>query len=225
MKRALIVIGKAPLAGQVKTRLIPPLTPRRAARLYTCFLLDCIALADGVPGVDVYLLYAPRPGAGRKLRKILPPHVRLLPQRGQGIGEGSAYGFQYLLSAGYDQVVLIGSDNPTLPVTYLRQAFRELKHCDLVFGPTEDGGYYLIGMAQPHVGVFERITWSTTQVENQVRERAAALNLRVQDIPRWYDVDSVNELKRLAQEVKSTSRRAKRTRALLLEWNKSTEFG
>lgn len=217
-RNALIVIGKAPVAGQVKTRLIPPLTPRRAAQLYTCFLLDSIALADAVPNADVYLLYVPRPRAAAKLRQVLPAHVRLLPQQGKGIGVGSAYGFRHLLAAGYNRVVLIGSDNPTLPAAYVRQAFQALDHADLVFGPTEDGGYYLIGMSQPHVGVFERITWSTDLVEREVRARAAALHLRVQDIPRWYDVDSIHELKRVVQDVQNNSAIASHTRALLQRW-------
>lgn len=216
MKRALIVIGKAPAPGQVKTRLVPPLTPRSAAKLYTCFLLDCIGLADAVAGVDVYLLYVPRPGAARKLRAILPAAVQLLPQSGVGIGEGSAYGFRTLLAAGYDRVVLIGSDNPTLPPGYLPAAYRALDNADVVFGPTEDGGYYLIGMSEPHLGVFERIPWSTEQVEPSVRARAAELNLVVHDVPRWYDVDSVNELRRVAREAQPD--RAPHTYRLLQTW-------
>jgi rSAM/selenodomain-associated transferase 1 len=220
-----VVVGKAPRAGQVKTRLTPPLSPRRAARLYRAFLLDSVALARAVPDCDVFVLYAPRPGAEERLRGVLPPDCHLLPQEGVGLGAALAFAFRHLLSGGCERVVLIGSDNPTLPPALVRAAFEALDAADLVLGPTDDGGYYLIGMDRPHLGVFERITWSTEHVADETRERARTLGLRLREVPTWYDVDTAAELERLAAEVLANPRHpAAHTRRQLAAWARRGVF-
>ncbi len=220
-RNALLIVGKAPRAGQVKTRLTPPLTPRRAAQLYKSFLLDAVALARAIPDTDVVILFVPFAGSEARLRQVLPRGVRLLPQEGKGIGEGSAYGFRTLLGEGYEKVVLIGSDNPTLPPAYVREAFVALDCADLILGPVDDGGYYSIGMSKPHLGVFERIAWSTELVSQQVQARAAELRLRVHLIPTWYDVDTVAELERVAAEVlRDPNHPAINTRQQIVRWVK-----
>jgi len=219
--RALVVVGKAPRAGEVKTRLRPPLDPRAAARLYRAFLLDSVALARAAPGCAVVLLYAPRPGARAHLRRVLPPACRLLAQEGEGIGAALPFAFRALLGRGATRVVLIGSDNPTLPAAIVRQAFVALDEADVVLGPSDDGGYYLIGMDRPHLGLFERITWSTAQVAEETRARAAALGLTLCELPTWYDVDTAAELERLAVEVLAApDHPARHTRRLLAAWSR-----
>jgi rSAM/selenodomain-associated transferase 1 len=225
VRRALVVVGKAPRAGQVKTRLTPPLSPRRAARLYRAFLLDSVSLARAVPGCDVFVLYAPRPGAARALREVLPGDCRLLPQEGQGLGAALAFAFRHLLADGYCRVVLIGSDNPTLPPEQVRAAFSALGGADVVLGPTDDGGYYLIGMDRPHLGLFERITWSTERVADETRARADELGLRLREIATWYDVDTAAELERLAAEMLADpDHPAVHTRRQLAAWARRGVF-
>jgi rSAM/selenodomain-associated transferase 1 len=127
--------------------------------------------------------------------------VRLQPQLGTGLGAALAGAFGAHFGHGFERVVLIGSDNPTLPGTIVEDACRALDDHDLVIGPSTDGGYYLIGMSAPHPGVFEGITWSTDLVYAQTLERAKQLGLRVAPTPVWYDVDTLAELRRLRREL------------------------
>jgi uncharacterized protein len=199
-RRALVVVGKAPITGHVKTRLCPPLTAERAAGLHRAFLRDTVALAQAVDSAEVAVLYPPCDGAERTLAEALGPTARLLPQRGDGLGDALSGVVAALLSVGdarYDQVALLSSDNPDLPPAYVAAAFAALDGHDVALGPAKDGGYYLIALSRPHLGLFERITWSTTVVFDQTRERAAELGLRLRVLPLWRDVDDIAGLRRL----------------------------
>ena len=219
---ALVIVGKAPEPGRTKTRLSPPLTLEQGARLYAGFLLDTVALGVGLGWGGVTLIYPPRPGAAEELSRLLPPElgarVRLQPQPGEGLGAALAGAFSSHLAEGFARVVLIGSDNPSLPPALVEEARAGLADHDLVIGPSEDGGYYLIGMARPHLGVFERITWSTHLVYGETLARARELGLSVLSLPAWYDVDTVAELRRLRDDLaRMPADVAPRTRALLAE--------
>ncbi len=199
--RALVVVGKAPEAGRTKTRLSPPLSPVQAADLSGAFLRDTIALAAAAAWDRVSLVYPPTRDAGHVLRALLPPDVYLAAQQGDGLGAALADAFRSHLEAGFGRVVLIGSDNPTLPPSLLADADRALDMHDLVLGPSADGGYYLIGMDRPHLGIFDDIAWSTSVVCQQTLERALALGLRVATIGTWYDVDTAADLAKLRAEL------------------------
>jgi rSAM/selenodomain-associated transferase 1 len=214
--RALVVVGKAPEAGRTKTRLSPPLSPAQAADLSGAFLHDTIALATTAAWDRVSVVYPPTLDAERVLRALLPPEVHLAAQRGEGLGAALADAFRSHLEAGFSRVVLIGSDNPTLPPSLLADADRVLDAHDLVLGPSADGGYYLIGMDRPHLGVFEGITWSTSVVCQQTLARARKLGLRSATIQTWYDVDTAADLTRLQDELDGLpSSVAPATRAVL----------
>ena len=203
MRRALIVVGKAPTAGNTKTRLVPPLSPQAAAELYRGFLLDTFELADRLDWECISLVH-PRGDASR-LAELLADcraPVQLLEQRGQGLGDALASAFEHHLAGGYDAAVLIGSDNPTLPREPIQLACQNLRDdADLTVGPTPDGGYYLIGMRRPHLEVFEGIQWSTPHVYAQTLERARASGLRIHQVAEWYDVDAPDDLDRLCAEL------------------------
>ena len=141
MSRALIVVGKAPQPGVTKTRLTPPLTPEQAAALYRGFLQDTVALALGLRWERVTVIYPPLPGAQEALAALLPREVMLQPQPGEGLGAALAGAFRGHLDEGFGRVVLIGSDNPSLPRAYVEEAERGLETHDLTIGPTTDGGY------------------------------------------------------------------------------------
>jgi rSAM/selenodomain-associated transferase 1 len=200
MRRALIVVGKAPVPGRTKTRLVPPLSNEDAARLSSAFLLDTLRTALSL-GWERTTLVHPR-GQAEALRGLVDPRVALLEQPRDGLGEALAYAFEHHFEAGYERVTLIGSDNPTLPVEPILAANTALEaEADLTLGPTADGGYYLIGMRQPHLGVFERIDWSTSRVYAQTLARADDLGLRVRRVAQWYDVDEPADLARLEREL------------------------
>ena len=189
--RALVVVGKAPIAGHVKTRLCPPLTAERAAGLHRAFLRDTVALAQAVDLAEVAVLYPPCDGAERVLVDTLGPAARLLAQRGEGLGAALSGATAALLGDGYDQIALLSSDNPDLPPAYVADAFAALDSHDVALGPAEDAGYDLIALSRPHLGLFERITWSTAVVFDQTRQRAAELGLRLRALPLWRDVDDI----------------------------------
>lgn len=216
MKRALIVVGKAPEAGVTKTRLSPPLTLDQAADLYRAFLWDTVATAQSLGWERVTLIYPPRPRAEQELAVLFPAGVYLQPQPGIGLGAALAGAFASHCAEGFERVVLIGSDNPTLPRCIIAAADEALAEFDLTIGPSTDGGYYLIGMSRPHLGVFKRIAWSTDVVYAETLERASELGLTVHTTPEWYDVDTIAELRRLRADLATTPPEvAPATRALL----------
>jgi uncharacterized protein len=202
MRRALIVVGKAPEAGLTKTRLVPPLSADAAAELYRAFLLDAVDLGTRL-GCDRLSVVHPR-GAAPALSTILPKSVHLVEQPAEGLRAALAFAFATHCAQGFERVVLIGSDNPTLPAERVEQAFTALESHDLSIGPSADGGYYLIGMSQAHLGVFDGIDWSTSRVYTQTLDRARRLGLRVHALAEWYDIDTPADLQRLQLELCST---------------------
>ena len=218
MSSALAIFAKAPVAGQVKTRLCPPLSGEDATRLYECFLLDTVARACSLADVHVFVAITP---ADTELvfRALLPFPVRYIPQRGATLGEREANVFAELLHQGFSRVVIIGSDIPTMPVAHLRDAFTLLASpdTDVVLGPSEDGGYYLIGARALHPELFENITWSTSVVLEQTQHQACCAGLRMAQVPSWYDVDEHDDLRKLIAELTPPENvtRAPQTRAVL----------
>jgi len=197
-------MAKVPVAGAVKTRLTPPLTPEEAAELSMCFLRDMTTNVAGLSGNGTkgVVLYTPA-DAEEMLHDLLPNNFELVPQRGETLGERLINAADELLSDGFESVCLINSDSPTLPGEILRTAASLLAQEGdrVVFGPSQDGGYYLIGLKRPHRYLFERIAWSTADVLAHTVERAAEIDLPVDLLPTWYDVDDAATLRLLCQEL------------------------
>jgi uncharacterized protein len=215
---AIAVMAKAPRPGQVKTRLVPPLTPDMASALNAGFLRDVtenIRLAAKDAAIDAYVAYAP---AGfeplfdgmlaRGTRLILADGARVAEPRVRGFGRCLLEAAQSLFGSGYGGVCLLNSDSPTLPTSLLVRAARALAEDGdrVVLGPAEDGGYYLVGMKAPHTHLFEDIDWSTSRVAEQTRQRARALGLAIDELDTWYDVDDAAALHRLCRELAPDAR-------------------
>ncbi len=184
---ALAIMTKAPRPGLVKTRLTPPLTPEEAAALNVCFLRDTaasISMAVAEGGGMGMAAYTPV-GAEGAWGEILPGHFAMVAQRGEGFGERLTFAVEDLLRVGFHSVCLIDSDSPMVPQRAYRQAIEQLaKSGDrVVLGPSDDGGYYLIGLKRRHRRLFEEIDWSTESVLAQTEERAAEIGLVVQPLP------------------------------------------
>jgi uncharacterized protein len=194
--RALAVVAKAPLRGQVKTRLGPLLSLAQAADLYECLLRDIVSKMNGYDGSQFWLAFAP--GGEDYFRRTFP-NERLLAQRGQDLGERLHHIFMDLFRVGYDAVIVADSDSPTVPLSVIERAYEELgeKGCDLVLGPCDDGGYYLVGLKHPTQGIFRDIPWSTARVLECTLDRARELELRAALLPRAYDIDVPEDLQRL----------------------------
>ena len=202
---ALGLMAKAPLAGEVKTRLVPPLTAREAAALNVCFLRDMAANIERVSesaAASGLVVYTPA-GSESAFDGVLPRGFELLAQRGASLGERLCNATDDLLRQGYGAVCLINSDSPTLPRSILIRAVESLRADGdrVVLGAAEDGGYYLIGLKHAHRNLFDRIAWSTSEVFTCTRERAAEIDLPVELLPPWYDVDDAETLDRLCQEL------------------------
>jgi rSAM/selenodomain-associated transferase 1 len=216
---------KAPQAGRVKTRLVPPLTPEEAAELNKCFLRDtatAISIAcsrrpvgdaglkpdanashsEAATAARGIAVYTPV-GAESAYEDMLPADFSLLPQRGDKFGERLYFAVEDLFNCGFETVCLIDSDSPTVPAENLAEAVELLStHEDrVVLGPSDDGGYYLIGVKKPHRRLFEQIDWSTERVLNQTIQRAMELELEVKLLPSGYDVDDGASLRRLCNEL------------------------
>jgi rSAM/selenodomain-associated transferase 1 len=215
MHRSLLVVAKRPAAGQTKTRLCPPLTGEAAAALYACFLRDTLDLMRQAPDVGRGIVYLPE--AALDYFSALAPDMQLSLQRGAGLGERLDHLLTAALEAGACQAVVMDSDSPTLPVEYLVQAFDALSGPnDVVLGPCEDGGYYLIGLKRPQPRLLRDVQMSTPYVVRDTLALAEQLGLRVTLLPTWYDVDTAAELDRLRAELRDAPPHvARHTRAFL----------
>ena len=201
-RSAVAIMAKAPQSGQVKTRLCPPLSYREAAELYRCFLLDKIAQVSTLQRAAPVVSYSP--ADSRPLfEDLTPPHFMLIPQHGDDLGARLLFTFDRLFRQGFTQVIVIDSDTPTLPTAYLEQALMLIAERvnDVVLGPTEDGGYYLIGLRQSHRELFEQMPWSTSQVFPETRRRSEQYGLTVACTEYWYDVDTPEDLSRLRESL------------------------
>jgi glycosyltransferase A (GT-A) superfamily protein (DUF2064 family) len=125
------------------------------------------------------------------------------------------------LLGGSQRAVIMDSDSPTLPATYLRRAFDNLADADVVLGPTRDGGYYLIGVKQPQPGLLREVQMSTPRVLADTLALAEANGLSVSLLPTWYDVDTIGDLHQLDGEMAglSVNGRAVATRRWLSQTN------
>jgi uncharacterized protein len=222
---ALAVMTKAPQAGRVKTRLVPPLTPKEAAELNKCFLRDTsagisVCCSSGLRSLNAgrspehrgayraplhclgIAVYTPV-GAESAYIDILPVDFRLLPQRGDRFGERLYFAVEDLFKCGFASVCLINSDSPTVPAENFAEAVELLSTGEdrVVLGPSDDGGYYLIGLKKPHGYLFEQIDWSTERVLKQTIQRATEIGLEIKLLPTGYDVDDGASLRRLCDEL------------------------
>jgi rSAM/selenodomain-associated transferase 1 len=214
---ALIIFAKAPVPGQVKTRLCPPLTPDEAATLHGSFVLDTLertkaAIALERLSVDRYI--ACSPSASLVFFKILEERhgIRLLDQTGDDLGQRMHRATADLFDRGYRRVFIVGTDVPTLPLSVYQQALSLIESHDLVLGPATDGGYYLIGLKRPLPELFADVPWSTANVLAATRRNASALGLTIGLVKEWRDIDAPEDLKALIQDCTQDMKRPKQER-------------
>jgi uncharacterized protein len=206
---AIGIIGKAPHPGRSKTRLATSIGAVAASELSACFLRDVAAAIQAVPealGRRGYGVYAPE-GAEHIMRELLPASFRLLLQAGDDLGQVLLGAARALLLTGHDCVLLVNGDSPTLPPRLLVQAIETLREAGdrMVLGPSSDGGYYLIGLKQPHQQLFTAIAWGTEAVARTTCSRAAEIGLATTLLPEWYDVDNLATLRWLQDELAGQS--------------------
>jgi hypothetical protein len=198
------VMAKESVPGRTKTRLVPPLTYDDAARLNTAFLQDAadnMLLAANYAGIRGYAACAPR-GADAFFREILPSAIGLIDAQYPNFGDCLFHTITHILAGGHQSAVVLNADSPNLPTALLIEAAEVLARPGerAVLGPSDDGGYYLLGLKTPRRRLFEDIAWSTDQVAAQTMERVREIGLDIHLLPTWYDVDDIDDLRRLHRE-------------------------
>jgi rSAM/selenodomain-associated transferase 1 len=215
LRGAVVVMAKAPREGSVKTRLTGAYAARDVVRLSECMLRDTVTLVQTLPLVHVAVMCPSADVAD--IQRCVPAKVQVVGQRGTGLAPALASVFERFLPE-FRQVVAVDSDSPHLPPTRLRSAFQFLETSDVVVGPTEDGGYYLVGAAAMHPHLFELAPLGTDGARDALLENARRLGLSVEFTEPCYDVDLPADLRRLAAELRIEPSRAPRTAALLASW-------
>lgn len=203
-RSALGVMVRVPKPGIVKTRLVPPLTHEEAANLYCAFLRDTFDCLSSLAEKDIHIFYTPvnKKEELVELIELVPDGAVLTPQKGRDLGDRLKNAFETLFEKSYQRVCIIGSDSPDMPPKLIDEAFARLEQTPgpegrstgVVLGPTEDGGYYLIGMDSPFDVLFTGIPWSTERVLTETIKRAEEAGIRVSLIDKWHDIDTPADL-------------------------------
>lgn len=197
MEELLVVMAKAPIPGQVKTRLTPALSINDAAELSVCFLKDRLTEMAKLDSCNHALAFTPR-NAKHLFRGLVGNELSLFPQKGMDLGERMSNIFVEKRLEGYEAVVVIGTDSPDLPRSIVSEAFTRLQSesIDVVFGPAADGGYYLVGTKQHHPKLFKDIPWGTGTVLGATLKAARASGIRTECLQTWNDIDTIEDIRR-----------------------------
>jgi len=220
--RVLVIMAKAPRLGTVKTRLTPNLSPEAVTDFYCCLLDDTLALARSLQDVEVAIM-CPNSDV-KELARLAGNKANVVAQKGEGLAAGLTSVFAHFAAdhqteAHQRRVIAFNSDSPHLPRPVLEDAFETLAAHDVVVGPTHDGGYYLVGAKASHATLFAGDGMGTSSALVRLLSRARALELSVGFSDTFYDIDTADDLSRLAEELRLTPARAPRTAAWLKEWD------
>lgn len=219
-RRALLVMARQPVAGSTKTRLIPRLGPQGAADLYECFLLDALDMARTIDDVVAMVAISP-PGASEYFAEIAPDLAQVA-QIGTSLDQRLDHVLTRCLDDGFAPVVAVNSDSPTLPAAHVSDAFDRLcdPSVDVVIGPADDGGYYLIGWKRGHPRLVRGVVMSTPDVLSDTMDRAEQSGLRISLLLPWYDVDDPADLDRLEADLVTERSTGRHSRRLLTEMSR-----
>src|SRR5580704_932391 len=214
--RTLVVMAKAPRPGMVKTRLAQRLPVEAVTELYCCLLDDTIALARSLDTAEVVMM-CPAPDVD-ELNRFARGVADVVAQKGEGLAAGLTSVFAQFAALGRQHVIAFNSDSPHLPASVLASAFEALNDHDVVVGPTNDGGYYLVGAKAAHPTLFDGDGMGTKSALEALLARARGLQLSVGFTDLFYDIDVEGDLTRLAAELRLDPARAPRTAAWLKYW-------
>lgn len=197
------LFAKSPTPGRVKTRLTPPLSEAEAARVARACLEATIETLVPAARTARWTLFLDGPEEPWITALARANGMRVAPQSGEDLGARLKAAFRALRDEGAGRVIALGTDSPTLPPARILEAVSALAASDVVLGPTEDGGYYLVGSRGPGAeeAIFRDIPWSTERVLAMTLARAAESGLSVSLLPAWYDVDDLEDLLRLEEDV------------------------
>jgi rSAM/selenodomain-associated transferase 1 len=215
----ILLFVKYPQKGQVKQRLAADLSEEIVQEVYRCFVHDTI---KKITPIDAQLIVCFQPATAQKqFQKWLGSTMKFLPQQGTDLGERMKNSFSSAFTQGYRRVLLMGSDSPDLPESFLHNAFSELQTHEVVLGPSVDGGYYLIGFRDTTFTprIFEGIPWSTPTVFQETMKKIKEAHKSVSTLPVWSDVDTLTDLQNLITRSKHTAFKSSDTITFLQQQN------
>ncbi len=214
---ALVVMARYPQCGTTKTRLAKAIGDNEAVALYKAFLTDLAEKFAGQP-YDMHWAYTPSEVDYLSFVSSLAPlhseGMRAFQQQGRDLGTRLHHVFQWTRDHGYQRTIVISSDSPHISPHIIMQAKAALAMADVVLGPADDGGYYLIAMRKPH-DVFTGIPMSTSIVARMTVEVARSQGLKVHILEHLFDIDELPDLLRLAQLLETNSSLAPATATYL----------
>jgi rSAM/selenodomain-associated transferase 1 len=199
MIAAVAILARAPRPGHAKTRLTPPFTAEAAAQVARACLVETLRRFPRATAIP-FTLFLDGDLDDALLDMARAAGVAIAPQGDGDLGTRLAAAFRSLRARGAEAVVAIGADSPTLDPGRIGEAVAALTQCDLVLGPAEDGGYYLIGMRGDRDGIFEGIPWSTGRTLDATLARARSLGLTTRLLASHYDIDDAATLARAKAE-------------------------
>lgn len=188
-RAALIIFQKNAILGKVKTRLAASIGDERALEIYD-WLTDYTHRISKEVQVDKFIFYS---DFIPEFTDQLPEEFNLEVQSGDSLGERMKNAFNQLGSRGYTSIVIIGTDCPDLQTSDLNTAFLTLSQADLVIGPAQDGGYYLLGMSRFFPELFDEMPWSTHKVLELTLNKADSLNLDYEFLNILSDIDTIKD--------------------------------
>ncbi len=214
----LLIFAKYPRPGEVKTRLVPPLSFDESSALYQAFLLDALDVYDTLRPTVEPVLYLAAPNDREAMRELLrgtdSERLDIRVQQGAGLGQRLESAFAEAFADGCTGACAIGTDHPTLPLDYVRRALAGLGAYDLVIGPADDGGYYLLGLSAARPALLRGMPYSQPELYAATTQAARRDGLRMLELPLWYDVDDAGSLRRLCDD-RGLLRQGSRTLAAL----------
>jgi rSAM/selenodomain-associated transferase 1 len=202
-RSGLIVFAREPIPGRVKTRLAASVGDIAAAELYELMLQDVLNTSRQLGEVETIVFWDCEVESLAHLARRYSCCSK--KQSGGDLGQRMQAAFGEMFASGYDACCIIGSDAPDLPFSYIQQAFDRLtkERVDAVFGPCDDGGYYLMGMSRLWPQLFENIDWSTSNVLRESLAEAVMAGCKTSLLPEWYDIDNVDDLEKYRARSKS----------------------
>jgi uncharacterized protein len=214
---ALVVMARYPQVGTTKTRLARTIGNEEAVRLYRAFLTD-LAYKFAGQAYDIHWAYTPAEVDYLSFIATLAPalteHMHAFPQQGINLGSRLHHVFRWTHDRGYQRTIIIGSDSPQISLQIVKQSQKALDTADVVLGPADDGGYYLIAMRRPY-DVFRDIPMSTSIVAQKTIELAQSQGLKVHTLENLFDIDELPDLLRLTQLLEVDSSLAPETATYL----------
>jgi rSAM/selenodomain-associated transferase 1 len=214
---ALVLMAKAPQPGQSKTRLVPPLSFEEAAALAQALLIDQLDHLSRFSGAELFVAFTPEDSAPF-FYALAPQAFSCFAQQGNDLGERMRRIFESLFARSFGRVVLIGSDLPPISLQVFDSAYAALvNERDLVLGPSEDGGYYLVGMRCLVSCIFEGMHWSRPDVLSRTLEKLDQAKVNYGLISRCQDIDTFQDLVRLYRRHQASPFLMKNTLSVLQE--------